>query len=74
MWNAQPDSLAVAKVGPDFIYKSTSVVTRVGTNMQQSPWIFAPIIVVLILLLALGVRAVLRRRGEKLGDDNDSDA
>jgi len=64
----------VAKVGPDFIYKSTSVVTRVGTNMQQSPWLFAPILIVLILLIALGVRAVLRRRGEKLGDDNESDA
>ena len=75
VWNAQPDSLAVAKVGPDFIYKSTSVVTRVGTNMQQSPWLFAPILIVLILLIALGVRAVLRRRGEKLGDDdNESDA
>jgi len=62
VWSTRPDSLAVAKVGNDFIYKATSLVTRVSSRLDQQPWFFAVIVIVLIVLLALGVRAALRKR------------
>lgn len=62
VWSTRPDSLAVAKVGSDFIYKATSLVTRVSSRFDQQPWFFAVIVIVLIVLLALGVRAALRKR------------
>jgi hypothetical protein len=62
VWSTRPDSLAVAKVGNDFIFKATSIVTRVGSRFDQQPWFFAILIIVLIVLSALGVRAALRKR------------
>ena len=62
VWSTRPNSLAVAKVGNDFIYKATNLVTRVSSRFDQQPWFFAVIVIVLIVLLALGVRAALRKR------------
>jgi hypothetical protein len=62
VWNTRPKSLAVAKVGNDFIYKATNLVTRVSSRFDQQPWFFAVIVIVLIVLLALGVRSALRKR------------
>jgi len=62
VWSTRPNSLAVAKVGNDFIYKATNLVTRVSSRFDQQPWFFAVIVIVLIALLALGVRAMLRKR------------
>ena len=62
VWNTRPKSLAVAKVGNDFISKATNLVTRVSSRFDQQPWFFAVIVIVLIVLLALGVRSALRKR------------
>ncbi len=62
VWTTQPDSLAVAKVGPEFIYKTTNIVSRVANRLDRQPWFFAFIIVVILILLGIGVRAVLRKR------------
>ena len=62
VWSTRPDSLAVAKVGNDFIYKATNLVTRVSSRFDQQPWFFAVLVIVLIVLLALGARAALRKR------------
>ncbi|MFA7343298.1 MAG: cellulose biosynthesis cyclic di-GMP-binding regulatory protein BcsB [Terrimicrobiaceae bacterium] len=62
VWSTRPNSLAVAKVGNDFIYKATNLVTRVSSRFDQQPWFFAVIVIVLIVLLALAVRAALRKR------------
>ena len=62
VWSTRPNSLAVAKVGNDFIYKATNLVTRVSSRFDQQPWFFAVIVIILIVLLALGVRAALRKR------------
>ena len=62
VWSTRPNSLAVAKVGNDFIYKATNLVTRVSSRFDQQPWFFAVIVIVLIVLLALGVRTALRKR------------
>jgi len=62
VWNTNPDSLAIAKVGPDFIFKARGPVTRIATGLDRQPWLFAVILVVVLLLLALAVRAILRRR------------
>lgn len=62
VWNTRPDSLALAKVGNDFIYKATNLVTRVSARMDQQPWVFALILLVVIILLGLGVRAAMRKR------------
>jgi cellulose synthase operon protein B len=62
VWSTRPNSLAVAKVGNDFIYKATNLVTRVSSRFDQQPWFFAVIVIALIVLLALGVRAALRKR------------
>lgn len=69
VWNAEPKSLAVAKVGPDFIYKATSVVSRVGTNLDRQPGLFAAILIAVIIVIGLGVAAILKRRKK---DDTDS--
>ncbi len=62
VWSTQPDSLAVAKVGNDFIYKATNLVTRVSSRFDQQPWFFAVIVLVVLILLGLGVRSALRKR------------
>lgn len=62
VWSTRPNSLAVAKVGNDFIFKATNLVTRVSSRFDQQPWFFAVIVIILIGLLALGVRAALRKR------------
>lgn len=62
VWSTRPDSLAVAKVGNDFIYKATNLVTRVSSRFDQQPWFFAIIVLVVLILLGLGVRAALRKR------------
>ena len=62
VWSTRPNSLAVAKVGNDFIYKATNLATRVSSRFDQQPWFFAVMVIVLIVLLALGVRAALRKR------------
>lgn len=62
VWSTRPDSLAVAKVGNDFIYKATNLVTRVSSRFDQQPWFFAIIVLVVLILLGLGVRSALRKR------------
>lgn len=62
VWSTRPDSLAVAKVGNDFIYKATNLVTRVSSRFDQQPWFFAVIVLVVLILLGLGVRSALRKR------------
>ena len=62
VWSTRPDSLVVAKVGNDFIYKATSLVTRVSSRFDQQPWFFAVILLVVLILLGLGVRSALRKR------------
>jgi len=70
VWNATPDSLAVAKVGPDFIYKASSIMLRVGSNFDKQPALFAIVLVGLLILIALAIRAVLRRREITRGTHN----
>ncbi len=62
VWNTNPDSLAVAKVGGDFIYKATNVVTRLSSRVDQQPWFFAVGVLIVLILLGLGVRTFLRKR------------
>jgi len=62
VWSTRPDSLAVAKVGSDFIYKATNLVTRVSSRFDQQPWFFAVILVIILVLLGLGIRSILRKR------------
>lgn len=62
VWSTRPDSLAVAKVGTDFIYKATNLVTRVSSRFDQQPWFFAVILVIILVLLGLGIRSILRKR------------
>jgi len=62
VWSTRPDSLAVAKVGSDFIYKATNLVTRVSSRFDQQPWFFAVILVIILVLVALGIRSILRKR------------
>jgi len=62
VWNTSPKSLAVAQVGPGFIYKVTNVATRLANRMDQQPWFFAFIVLVVMVLLGLGIRSVLRKR------------
>ena len=62
VWNSDPDSFAACKVGPDFIYKSSGIVARVGTNLDSKPWLFAILLIGVLLLIGLIVRGVLKRR------------
>lgn len=62
VWNTSPESLAVAQVGPGFIYKVTNVATRLANRMDQQPWFFAFVVLVVMILLGLGIRSVLRKR------------
>lgn len=62
VWNSNLDSLAIAKVGPDFIYRNTSVISNVTTNLDSRPWLFAAILVAILLLIGFAVRAILKRR------------
>ncbi|GAB4180727.1 MAG: hypothetical protein Fur0032_21720 [Terrimicrobiaceae bacterium] len=62
VWSAKPDSLAVAKVGPDFIYKSTSVVTRVATRFDANPWLLGVVLVGTLAGLGWLAAWALRKR------------
>lgn len=62
VWNTDPDSFAACKVGPDFIYKSSGIAARVGTNLDSKPWLFAVLLIGVLLLIGLIVRGVLKRR------------
>ncbi len=62
VWSTRPNSLVVAKVGNDFIYKATNIVSRVSSRFDQQPWFFAVILLVVLMLLGLGVRSALRKR------------
>lgn len=71
VWNTNPNSLAIAKVGPDFIYKNTSVVTRVTANLDSRPWLFAVILLIILVLIGLAVRAILKRREDQGATPDD---
>ena len=45
VWSLREYSLGTAKVGPDCIYKSTSLVTCVGTRRDANPWLLAVLII-----------------------------
>jgi len=62
VWTKEVDSLAVAKVGPDFIYKSSSVVDRVATRVDRYPWLFATSVVVILIILGFVAHIALRSR------------
>lgn len=62
VWNSLPNSLALSKVGPNFIYQSTSVATRVTANLDSRPWLFAFLLLLMLLALGLLVRVFLKRR------------
>lgn len=70
VWNSDPASLEVAKVGPDFIYKATSVTTRVATNLDRQPVLFAAILIGVLLVIGLGVAAILRKRDKHKDTDS----
>jgi len=70
VWNSDPTSLDVAKVGPDFIYKATSVTTRVATNLDRQPLLFAAILIGVLIVLGLGVATLLRRRDKHKDTDS----
>ncbi len=62
VWNTNLDSLAVAKIGPDFIFRSASPLAAVSANLDRQPWLFAILLVGILVLLGLAVRAILKRR------------
>lgn len=70
VWNTDPESLAVCQVGPDFIFKSTSIASTIGTNLDRKPWLFAAILIGVLILIGLIVRGVLKRR-EEIGEDEE---
>lgn len=67
VWNTNPDSLAVCKVGEDFFYKNTSVVTRVGSKFEQQPILFALLLVGILVIIGLAVSVGLKRRKTRRG-------
>lgn len=64
VWNTDPDSFAACKVGSDFIYKSSGIISRASTNLDSKPWLFAVLLIGVLLLIGLIVRGVLKRREE----------
>ncbi|CAN5428694.1 hypothetical protein BH09VER1_BH09VER1_30370 [soil metagenome] len=62
VWNTDLDSLATAKVGPNFIYKQSNPISRAGTKLEGSPYLFTLILLVVLLLIGLVVTWVLKRR------------
>ena len=62
VWNSNPDSLSVCKVGPDFIFKNSSPLAAVSSNLERQPWLFAIILLLVLLVIGFAVRAILQRR------------
>jgi hypothetical protein len=69
VWNADPDSLAVGKVGPDFIFKARGPLVRVSSRFDRQPWLVAIVLLGVLLLLGLLVRGMLRRRELRRGGE-----
>lgn len=65
VWSEQKDSLAVAKVGSDFIYKATSIATRVTVRFDSNPWLLALFVIGLLALLGFGAAAMLRKKARE---------
>ena len=62
VWSLRENSLATAKVGPDFIFKQTSIITRVGTRLDTNPWLMAFLIITVLALLGAVAAFALRKR------------
>ncbi len=69
VWSERKDSLAVAKVGPDFIFKATSLVTRVSVRFDSNPWLLAIVVIGLLTLLGFAAATFLRKRARSSGED-----
>ena len=70
-WSLREDSLAVAKVGPDFVFKATSIASRVATRFDANPWLLA-ISVIGVLALLGGAAAYALRRRERQEEEKGS--
>jgi len=70
VWNSNLDSLAVAKVGPDFIFKNSSPLAAVSSNLDRQPWLFAVILLLILMAIGFAVRAILQRRESNNGSAN----
>lgn len=62
VWSARPDSLALAKVGPDFIFKSTSLMSRMSVRFDANPWLMAVIVIGVLAILGAITAFAIRRR------------
>lgn len=73
VWNMEPDSLATAKVGADFTYGATSVVSRATEGLGRQPLVFAVVILLALALVGFLAHLVLNQRRGQHQKAADSD-
>jgi len=65
VWNTKPESLATARLGPEFIYKVTNPVRRAQTQFNSNPILFVIVVFLTLGILAAVLRALLKKREKK---------
>lgn len=66
VWNMEPDSLATAKVGSEFTYGATTLVSRATEGLGRQPIVFAVVILVLLAIVGFLARMVLNSRKRQM--------
>jgi hypothetical protein len=65
VWNTKPESLATARLGPEFIYKVTNPVRRAQNQFNSNPLLFVVVVFLTLGILAFVLRALLKKREKK---------
>jgi hypothetical protein len=65
VWNTTPQSLATARLGPEFLYKITNPIRRTENQFNSNPLLFVGVVFVTLGALAVLMRLLLRKREKK---------
>lgn len=62
VWNNTPRSLQTTRIGPEFQYGATSLVSRTTSQANNNPIVFAAIVFGALAILALLLRLLIKRK------------
>jgi hypothetical protein len=65
VWNTTPESLATARLGPEFIYKVDNPVLRAQNKFNNNPILFVLVVFLTLGVLAFVLRTLLKKREKK---------
>jgi len=63
VWNNTPRSLQTTRIGPEFQYGATSIVSRTSDEVSNNPLLFTAIVFGALAILAVLLRMLIKKKG-----------